>query len=48
MNLWQLVFAIIAAILLILAALGVDSRRVGLFPLGMFFWLLAVVFVPML
>lgn len=47
MDLWRLVFAIIALILLVLAAFGVDSRRLGLFPLGMAFWLLAVVFVPL-
>jgi|1185.fasta_scaffold655547_1 hypothetical protein len=48
MNVIQLICAIIALILLILAAFGIDSRRVGLFPLGMAFWLLAVVFVPLL
>lgn len=47
MDLWQLIFAVVALILLLLAAFGVDSRRVALFPLGMAFWLLAVVFVPL-
>lgn len=48
MNVIQLICAIVALILLILAAFGIDSRRVALFPLGMAFWLLAVVFVPLL
>lgn len=46
MDVLRLIFAVLALILLVLAALGVDGRRVALFPLGMAFWLLAVVFAP--
>lgn len=43
-----LICFIIAAVLLVLAALNVPSSRVGLFPAGMFFWLLGAELVPRL
>lgn len=38
------VFVVVALVLAILAALGVPSSRVGLFPLALAFYMLALLF----
>lgn len=47
MSVLRLILAIFALVFLLLAAAGINFRRVATFPLGMACWLLVVVFWPL-